>query len=63
MPRDAKRKQRWYATKKQGKMASMEIAEAFEMVGRMKAIVAGIFVAGTVGLGLGLKMIYERLHW
>jgi len=58
-----RKKKRWYAMKKHRKLAGMEIAEAFEIVGRMRAVVAGVFVAATVGLGWGMKIIYDRLYW
>jgi hypothetical protein len=62
-PPDVRRKERWYAMKNHRQLASMEIAEAFEIAGRMKAVVAGVFVAGTVGVGWSIKMICERLYW
>lgn len=58
-----RKKERWYAMNKHRELARMEVTEAFEIVGRMKAVVAGMFVAGTVGVGWGMKMIYERLYW
>src|SRR5262249_10825552 len=59
---EVRRKERWYAMKRHRELASMEVAEAFEIAGRMKAVVAGVFVAGTLGVGWGVKMIYERLY-
>lgn len=58
-----KKKERWYATKNHRKLASMEVAKAFEITGRMKAVVAGVFGVGTLFVGWGIKMIYERLYW
>lgn len=44
-------------------MASMEVADAFDMVDRMKAVVAGVVLMGTVGVGWGVKKVWESLYW
>jgi len=62
-PPEVKRKEKWYAMKNHRQLARLEVSEAFEIAGRVKAVVAGIFVVGTVGVGWGMKMIYEWLYW
>jgi len=59
-PKHAKRKhERWHANTKQRRMASLEAAEAFELVGTMKAVVASVVVLGTVGAGWGVMKVWE----
>jgi hypothetical protein len=62
-PPEVKRKKRWYAMKNHRQLARMEVAEAFEIAGRVKAVVAGVFVVGTLGVGWVVKMIYQWLYW
>lgn len=57
------RREKWFARKKHRKMASMEVADAFDMVDRMKAVVAGVVLMGTVGVGWGVKKVWESLYW
>lgn len=57
------KREKWFARKKHRQMASMEVAEAFELAGRMKAVVAGVFVMGTVGVGWGVMKVWERIYW
>jgi len=63
VPSGVRKKERWYAMKKHRELASMEVTEAFQIVGTMKAVVAGVLLAGTIGVGWVMKMIYERLYW
>lgn len=56
------KREKWFARKNQRKMANLELRDAFEMVDRMKAFVAGVFVVGTLGVGWGLKKVWERFY-
>jgi len=50
---------KWYAHTKQRHVASLEAAEAFELVDRVKAVVASVVVLGTVGVGWVALKVWE----
>ncbi|KZM23218.1 uncharacterized protein EKO05_0008335 [Ascochyta rabiei] len=59
--KDGKRKRSWHLNKKIGKMARLEVSDAFDSQGKVVVVMMATMVFGVIGLWVGMRWIWRSM--